>query len=319
MKTIPPEETLPPFDRNAALSQGADDVLCLEGARCALWWRDTPALEGEKAGCIGHYAAEDAAAANLLLAQACGILAEQGATLAVGPMDGNTWRAHRFVVDGGDRPPFFMEPRNPAAWPRHFLENGFRVLENYSSSAVDLDSSCKTPAALDNLERRLTRDHGISVRATDSGRLDDDMRRIFRLASISFRKNVLYQPFTETEFIAMYRRIEPFLVPDLVRVAEADGEIAGFVFAVPDVEAEARWGSRNPAVIVKTVAVRPGHRFAGLGSYLVHEVQRRARERGFREAIHAMQHERNPSLRISARCGAQVFRRYALFARRLAP
>src|SRR5579871_6487296 len=65
------------------------------GARCSLWWNEVPALPDEKLGVIGHFSAESGEAGVFLLNQAAEYLAGQGCTIAVGPMDGNTWRKYR--------------------------------------------------------------------------------------------------------------------------------------------------------------------------------------------------------------------------------
>jgi len=70
-------------------------------------------------------------------------------------------------------------------------------------------------------------------------------------------------------------------------------------------------------MIVKTLAVLPERRFAGLGTVLVNRLQTAAREAGCTEAIHALQREDNQSLRISQRFSAEIFRRYALFSKPL--
>ena len=82
--------------------------------RCSLWWRETPLLPNERVGILGHYAAQDAEAGRLLLQRACAHLAGVGCTLALGPMDGSTWRHYRLIVDRGGEPPFFLEPDHPA-------------------------------------------------------------------------------------------------------------------------------------------------------------------------------------------------------------
>jgi len=68
----------------------------------------------------------------------------------------------------------------------------------------------------------------------------------------------------------------------------------------------------DPAIVVKTLAVLPDREFSGLGTVLVANVHQKAKDKGFREAIHALQYEKNSSLRISQRFNSQVFRRYAL-------
>lgn len=70
-------------------------------------------------------------------------------------------------------------------------------------------------------------------------------------------------------------------------------------------------------MIVKTLAVDPEARCAGLGSLLVDELHRTAWEKGYTEAIHALQHETNTSLKITGRHHGGVFRRYALFSKRI--
>ena len=68
-------------------------------------------------------------------------------------------------------------------------------------------------------------------------------------------------------------------------------------------------------VVVKTCAVLPGRRFAGLGTVLLDCVERNAQSAGFGYAIHALMHERN--LSVNGARDAQVIRRYALFSRSL--
>src|SRR4051812_11633385 len=68
-------------------------------ARCSLWWQAVPAYANERLGLIGHYAAQDATAAQLLLEYAGAQLAQQGCTLAIGPLDGNTFRRYRLLTE----------------------------------------------------------------------------------------------------------------------------------------------------------------------------------------------------------------------------
>src|SRR5436190_8969300 len=117
--------SLPEFNVDDLVRHGADAHHVLADAdgrplgRCSLWWEKTPKLPGHRLGVIGHYAACNAGAAAELLKRACAQLSKRGCSRAVGPMDGNTWRRYRFVTDRGNAPAFFLEPENPAAWPRH--------------------------------------------------------------------------------------------------------------------------------------------------------------------------------------------------------
>ena len=317
------DNSILPLDQELAKEQGVDHISCFGGksdspnARCALWWTGTPSLEGKKTGYIGQFTAIDKGSASGLLERSCQILAEHGADLAIGPIDGNTWRNHRLVVEGSDRLPFFMEPRNPVDWPQYFIENHFHIIANYSSSTVDLSVPLENSSTFDKTRHRLIEKNKILIRQIDTNRFEEELRKIFIMARESFHQNFLYQPITETEFIATYRKIEPVLDPEFVRIAEFEGQIVGFIFAVQDMEGIDLSGKKRPAIIIKTLAAQRGYHFAGLGSLLVREVHEHALELGHSEVIHALQYEHNTSLKINARCGAKTFRRYALFARKL--
>lgn len=290
-------------DPDARIYLSADDGRCV--ARVALWWRETP---GGGIGTIGGFSAEDRGAAVRVLDAAMDELRLHGCTRAVGPMNGNTWRSYRFAESPEGRKPFLLEPRNPAEYPAWWREAGFSELAAYSSSAMPLDG---TEVVSGPLKARLLRS-GLVIRRMDSERYDDELQVIHRLSLRSFSNNFLYTPLDEESFLKSYQKVKSRLDPDLVRIAERDGIPCGFVFGIPDLEAAA--GGGKPAMIVKTLAVDPDARCAGLGSLLVDELHRIGRDKGYEEAIHALQHENNTSLKITGRHEGRVFRKYVVFS-----
>lgn len=280
--------------------------------RCSLWWTQTPALDGQRLGYIGHFAVTDGSAAVPLLDRACSELAAHGCTLAVGPIDGNTWQRYRFITERGDEPPFFLEPDNPDEWPGLFLAAGFMPLAQYCSA---LNSDLAVIDSRMTLAAQQVHDRGIIIRPIEADQFDAELRRIHALSLLSFRDNFLYTPIGEQEFVEMYSAIRPYLRPDLVLLAERKDELLGFIFAMPDLN-QAKRGEPMDTVIVKTMAIHPEHAGFGLGGVLMARVQEAAHRAGFRRAIHALFHEDNRSGRISGRT-AKVFRRYTLYTRRL--
>ncbi len=280
-------------------------------AHAALWWKDTPVLQGERIGAIGGFAARDGDAAKLLLDGALSKLSEAGCRIAVGPMNGNTWRRHRFVIESDGRGPFLLEPRNPPEFPGWWRQAGFEELSHYTSSIIGLHG---IPTLASWLRERLERS-GIVVRELDPARYDEELRTIHAISLRGFSNNFLYTPLEETAFLDAYRKVRERVDPGFVRIAERDGVPCGFVFAIRDIEAEAR--GEVPALIVKSLAVDPASRSTGLGSLLVDDVQLNGFKKGYTEAIHALQHESNTSLKITGRYQGRVFRKYALFSKRL--
>ena len=285
-------------------------------ARCSLWWTSVPSVDGQAIGIIGHYAAAGADAARALLTQASARLEEAGCTRAVGPMDGNTWRAYRLVTEKGTEPPFFLEPWTPDGWLEQWTAAGFEPIAEYTS-ALNEDLSVEDPR-VGGAAARLDK-AGVVIRCLNGSDPERDLHRIFALSLESFRGNFLYAPISEAEFLEQNRRLLPVIRPELVLLAERHARtgdaLLGFLFAVPDV-LQARRGVVVDTVIIKTVAVSPTSAAAGLGSVLVARAHRAARELGFRRAIHALMHQRNVSRNISRRY-ASTIRRYALLGRSL--
>ena len=306
----PAERTRHKPDRHL-LAVGDDGSL---RARASCWWTGTPTLPGDRVGLLGHYAAADDEGAAALLDACCTTLGQAGCSVAIGPMDGNTWRRYRWVTERGSAPPFFLEPDNPEAAPAQFAAAGFEVDATYSSAATD-DLSQEDPR-LAAAETRLTR-HGVRIRPLDATRGDAELRAIYHLSIDAFRDNYLYTPLDEDEFVEQNARVLPYVDPSLVLLAERDGALVGYLFGVPDVLQRFR-GEPVSTFIVKTVAVAHGRGTTGLGSVLVGLAQRQARERGYTRAIHALMHDSNVSRNISRRY-ARTIRRYALFSRRLQP
>lgn len=307
-----------PLRPEAVARQSPDFSFLLENAgreaiaRCSLWWRQTPAHESHTVGYVGHYAVSDPAAALALFDIAMERLAAEGCTLAIGPVDGNTWQRYRLLTDRGTEPPFFLEPDNPDEWPAQFSAVGFTPLAQYCS-ALNSDLTADDPR-LPELERKIG-DVGITVKALRPERFDEEMRRVHALSLVSFRDNFLYTPIDEADFLAQYTPIRPYMRPDLVLLAERGGDLVGFIFAIPNL-LQAQSSRPMDTAIIKTMAVHPAHGGVGLGSLLMARCHQAARAAGFTRMIHALFHEANRSGRISGHT-ARVIRRYALFARTL--
>jgi len=279
-------------------------------AHCSLWWKSVPEMPGERLGVIGHYAAVDQQAGVALLAEAATELRSIGCSLAVGPMDGNTWRRYRFVTERGTEPPFFLEPDNRDDWPLHFCD--FTPLAEYTST-LNSDLT-QIDERIERAKQRLA-NNGVVIRGFRVSEFEAELRRIFEVSAISFRENFLYTPLPEDQFVGQYLRIRERVRPELVMLAEHEGRPVGYVFGIPDWLQKAR-GQDVDTVIIKTLAVMPGRTCAGLGSVLVHECQQRARSLGCARAIHALMHSSNSSRNIGG-ASTRTMRRYTLFARRL--
>jgi ribosomal protein S18 acetylase RimI-like enzyme len=250
-------------------------------------------------------------------------------------MDSSTWGSYRLVTESlpivapsdhvmavsGIPAPFFLEVTNPPEWKQEFLQAGFHKIASYCSSMVpdltnDFTTGCRdiTPR-----EARLAQ-RGIRIRPFDRDRFDSDLYTIYRIASEAFTNNFLYSPISWPEFALLYYPLREIVNPDFVLVAEAAGQPAGFVFALPDVLQDrpgAQCDAQFDTVIIKSLGVLPAYKGLGLGSVLVDRVHRSAMTQGYKRAIHALMRDDNQAARQISAHTAQMFRRYGLFARHL--
>jgi GNAT superfamily N-acetyltransferase len=310
---------LPSFAVEQIDDHSADAHLCAVGgsgavhAHCSLWWRETPSLGAHRVGAIGHYASADDASAFVLIEAAIDHLRQQSCTIAIGPMDGNTWRHYRFVTESGPEPAFFLEPTNPPEWPRQFERTGFAPLAEYYSA---LNSNlAMQDQRMPRIEARLA-ERGVEIRTATGVDLDDLLGRIYQVSCIAFTHNFLYTELPIQAFRAQYARILHRIRPELVLLAERGDELAGYLFAIPDLAQVAR-GAAVDTFLIKTVAILPDAELRGLGGLLVARAHEQGLRAGFRRCIHALMHESNVSRNISGHY-ATTMRRYTLWSREIA-
>ena len=281
-------------------------------ARCSIWWRDTAAVDGERSGAIGHYAATDERFGAVALKHACRELGGRRCKLAVGPLDGNTWRRYRFITERGSARPFFLEPDNPDDYPVHFERFGFRTLATYVSE-VNPAMATRQPE-LGSLRDKMT-SLNIHIRPLNADNPDGDLDGIYDVVRESFKSSFLYTPLDRESYRSMYTPLLRAVDPRLMLVAVQDGEIVGFVFAPPDVLQKTYQDSVD-AIVIKTIAILPRRELRGLGRVLIVDMLQNAIDMGFTTAISALMHTGNRSQEISSRCAGPM-RGYALFARPL--
>ena len=308
-------EAAPDRERQRLTRPDAALALVADGrveATAALWWREpvvVPDRPGVVAGRIGHAAWADAKAGAALLAACVERLKGEGATLALGPLEGSTWFSYRVVTEVGEAPPFALEPWARPVIATAFEQVGFAPVAHYLSSRVE-----DLPDLSDRVEadRQSLAERGITLRRIDG---EADVAALHPLLLRAFAGNPFYAPLDRDRFLTLYGPLLASVDPDLVLIAEAEGRPVGVMLAMPDLAQAAR-GEPVDTVVVKTLAVDPDWQGVGLGGALATVVQEAARQKGYRRAIHALMHADNASTRISRHLG-RPFRRYALLGREL--
>lgn len=277
-----------------------------EVAAYAALWLDVPnGPDGKPSAFIGHFASSDVDHSKALLTALADEAAGAGRRRILVPIDGSTWRSYRVTVESNGRAPFFLEPQTPAHWEAHFAAAGFHRAEMYASLELENLASFAGPDAYGQELAAA----GITVRDFDMQNFDQDLVKLHALSLKAFAANPYYAPLALEDFAAMYRPAVFLYEPGLALAAERNGEALGFIFAYRD-------GPEKKTTVLKTIAVSPDIREAGLARHLTGRVLGRAHALGCASAVFALMHERNKSFSWASRHGT-VFRRYALMAKDL--
>ena len=234
-------------------------------------------------------------------------LRDAGCTHARGPLGPSTWHAYRAVVESDGRQPFLGEPTfSPDVW----LSRGYTPCAHYASALAPNHDQARSAQLR---SEALTRSGWRLEPLTAHESFDDALSCFHRISTAAFTKAFAYTPMSAEAFHGMYAPIQPLIDPRMVLTAYApSGEAAGFCFTIPD-----RLNPDLRAFIIKTLAVDPAHRQAGLGSWLVGSAHGVAHDLGWTEGgIHALMWTGSHSRRISQHAG-QIFRRYTLFEKKL--
>jgi GNAT superfamily N-acetyltransferase len=210
-------------------------------------------------------------------------------------VDSSTWFAYRFalpVPEGSpDPPPYAWEPRNPPEYPERFRRHGFADRERFETVGLRFPRS--GPYTIESLLAHSGRgwqsaaSAGFSIERLD-GRTDPSafLDELHPLCAGAFADNPFFEPLPRTLFRALYADALARTSGHLTFFArDGSGRLAGFVFAFPD----------RGAVVVKTVAVAPESRGAGLSSALLHAVFRAAVEAGVDRFVSALVRKGNTS------------------------
>lgn len=305
-------------------------VLAFEGrepvARCSAIINRRYQDEGEPLGFIGFFEAHDSfAAAEEVLGEAVQWLRSRGIRQVRGPINASTYQPYRFMTQGFDQDPFFLEPYNPSCYPVFWERFGFKVCREYVSSMTD------SQATADQLvrEHQRTKAAGYTTRPFNLERFDDELRLMFDLSTRSFSGAWMWRPIEFSEFQEQYGGMRAILDPALCLFMFKGEEPVGFIFGLPDVgpairvmRGERDWGAklrfalkRNQVktALLKTLGVVPGRRMGSQALALCHLFHVAAAQRGYAQTVHALMREDNTSLRMSGHRGGEPFKRYALY------
>ncbi|MET9550063.1 GNAT family N-acetyltransferase [Streptomyces sp. NPDC006627] len=298
---------------------------------------DNPAYNahhGTRHGFFGLFeCADDPDAAQALLDAAAAWLRERDHDRMIGPVNFTTNDECGVLTDGFEQPPAVLMPYNPRHHPALLTASGLKP-------AMEL-LAWEMPLALHHHPRAVRlADHvarvvkNLRLRPIDFRDFAAETARLRTLYSAAWQDNWGFSPPSAAEFDALAKLLRRVARPELLLIAEVDGNPVGFTLVLPDIAPALRAARGRlhtcglpiglvrylhtarhvTRVRVVAVGVRREYRVRGLDTLLNVELSRTAWQLGYRTAelswTLAHNHAANRTL---AAFGAQVSKRYALY------
>ncbi len=212
----------------------------------------------ENIGFFGFFECiENQAVANALFDAAYEWNRYRGFTSMRGPMNFSVNQECGLLVDGFETPPMVMM--------RHDLRYYQKLYEGYGlTKTMDLyaylSERNEMPERIGKMVDILTKRYRVKIRSLskDKKQLRKDIETVFEIYTKAWEYNWGNVPMTRAEFDHIVEELLPIADPEMVFIAEVDGNQAGFSLALPNYNEvlKVMHGHVNPITIVKALIAK---------------------------------------------------------------
>ncbi len=270
--------------------------------------------------------------AQKLLDQARSWLKERGMEIMRGPMNFSTNDECGLLIEGFDLSPMIMMPYNPPFY-QEFLEK-FGLRKAKDLWAYLIDHSQQPPERMRRVAERVKEKEGLHIRQVNLKRFDGEVKLIKQIYNQAWSRNWGFVPMTDEEFDHLAKDLKKLVVPELVLIAEIDGEPAGFSMALPDYNQALKrvngklfpWGlfkllwyaKKIDAIRVLTMGVVHKYQKRGIDLVFYLETFDRGVEKGYKMGELSWVLEDNLLMNKALEdMGAKIYKRYRIYETKL--
>lgn len=187
---------------------------------------------GPGTGNWGALETKDEAVAAALIETAEDWLRGQGMTRVLAPLNLSIWEQPGLLVQGHDHPPMVMMGHNSPRYRAWIEGRGYAPAK--SLYTYELDITKDFPPLIQRIVASGEKNARIRVREVDLKQYDRDVGIICDILNDAWSDNWGFVPFTPAEIAYTARELKPLVKPDLIRIAEYDGEPVAFMMTLPD-------------------------------------------------------------------------------------
>ena len=281
---------------------------------------------------FGFFEAGDEDAARALLAKVERWARALGRRAVRGPANPSLNHSAGLLIDAFDSDPFVMMPYNPSEYSLYVESAGYSKVKDLYAWLFERGEDV---TRIGRLAARVRNRHdNLVIRPVDMKRWDEELGRFRDLYNTAWEKNWGFVRYTNAEFDELAKEFKMILDPELVALAEVDGELSGITVVLPDANQvfKRMRGRLLPFGIVHylnrkriidqvrlpILGVAPEHRNKGFELAMIHELYQRAIAKGYERCECSWTLEDNrPMNHVIAAGGARHYKTYRIYQKDL--
>jgi GNAT superfamily N-acetyltransferase len=293
---------------------------------------------GDRVGFFGFFESiDDQAVADVLFDAASSWCRARGHDVLRGPASFSVNDECGLLVQGFETPPTLMMPHNPPYYIGLLARAGFiKAKDLWVYQGGTEAHYVPVPERLARATELIRQRQGITLRPLNMKDFDGEVERIKALYNSAWEKNWGFVPMTEHEIDHLAEQFKPVVIPELVPMAEKDGELIGFGIVLPDLNVILRTnrsGRLFPVILrllwalkmkrirrarILLLGVVPGYQGKGVDAMLYHWIWTKSGERGIYWGEAGWVLEDNPAMNASLeKMTFRVYKTYRLYDRGL--
>ena len=231
------------------------------------------------------------------------------------------------TIDAYDAVPTIFHSFNPPYYHSYIKNGGFRTEKGVVQYQIKF-----TPELAGRYHEMVERatHSGVSLRSWDFDRLEDENEAFTDLCNETFKAHWGFRPLPATVMRGMTVELKDLLVADFMAFAEVEGEMAGFVYSVPDLN-QALHKMRGKAIeenfseflqhlqqidhgTLLIIGVKEGYRGRGINLALAARSYLAMIDRGYKTGSYTVVLDDNwRSRRTAEKLGARVTRNFNVY------
>ncbi len=158
-------------------------------------------------------------------------LSEQGMRRVRGPFNLSINEETGLLIDGFADPPVFMMSHALPYYREHIEQCGYHKAAD--TLAYLINPNFVAPPVMQRLLKMAS--ERVTVRTLDRSRFDEEIMLLRDIFNDAWSENWGFVPFTEAEFKELGQNLKFLLHDEYIQIAEVDGEAAGFIIGMPNI------------------------------------------------------------------------------------